>query len=431
MNGLNSLAAVGLLSTCLGFAPLAWAGKGNGKGKPGGDDGGGDPPPPPPVSTPVNYVVTEIDGLGGGATKIFGVNALGQAVGQGNDSSGTRRTFWVDATGGVVTFDDQFSISIPAGWFVDSEAQINEAGWVCGKVKEQVTGSTELFLADLAVPGSFEFLGESPFNGQKFFLNGNGDIAFLGSTGGTWPRPFVYVRSEQTLFDYEGERYWPTGLNDHLELSVVAYSVTDLKSGANYPYWSGSARMTIIDPATGVAQVDDLGSGGGDYWNQPISYAMSIDSQGTVYGGFETTVSSSKRNRTGDAKAGVIGAALDANWSELDSALPSGSEDLGGREGIVMATCALDANESGQVVGGYDVLQVGSSSLWVKDPVDGLFNVDDAVVGEKADVEAFLASTQFRYVTISEPNGSGYGLISCFDVYGGAFILTPQLVSAP
>jgi hypothetical protein len=141
---------------------------------------------------------------------------------------------------------------------------------------------------------------------------------------------------------------------------------------------------------------------------------MSIDNQGTVFGGFETSVSSSKRNRSGDAKASVIGA-LDANGSELDPSLPSGSQGLGGREGIVMETCALEANESGQVVGGYDLLQIGSSSLWGKDPVDGLFNIDDAVVGEVADVEASLASTEFRYVTISEPNASGYGINSCYE----------------
>ncbi len=74
-----------------------------------------------------------------------------------------------------------------------------------------------------------------------------------------------------------------------------------------------------------------------------------------------------------------------------------------------------------------------SEDLWLLDPEDGLFDVNDLVVGDLAEVDAFRAADNFRYVRITgiDPE-TGYGIISGSASYTGpGFILTPRQIEQP
>ena len=189
------------------------------------------------------------------------------------------------------------------------------------------------------------------------------------------------------------------------------------------------------------AEIDDLGTA--ETIAEPITLSWGgLNNDGTVFGCFETEVLVKFRrgdlvSRSADTTAGFIAAGA-ATWTELDASLPSGSSlyssvYYNGPTGIQKAACALGVNEFGQVVGCYQMsARFLSEDLWLLDPYDGLFDVNDLVVGDAADVEAFRAA-QFHNVHLTGIDAdTGYGIISgSASSYGPAFILTPRLIQQP
>ena len=165
-----------------------------------------------------------------------------------------------------------------------------------------------------------------------------------------------------------------------------------------------------------------------------------INNAGDLFGCFETQAPRFRihRNRlvsrTADTTAGFISAGS-ATWAELDPRLPIVST-LSSAHGFETAACALGVNEdAGQVVGGYNKEsgRYFAEALWLYDPADGILNLDDLVVGDVAQVDAFRNPNQFGDVRITEHTPeTGYGIISGWDSsYRAAFILTPRLVQQP
>ena len=163
--------------------------------------------------------------------------------------------------------------------------------------------------------------------------------------------------------------------------------------------------------------------------SEAVALCWDIDDSGTVFGAYEDRAPKG-RNRTSSAKAGfVIDGSL--NWLELNPLLPVGSSSRG-ESTVQYAASALNANDAGQLLGGYEVWNSVSGDLWLSDPQDGLFNLNDLVAGDPADTDVFRTADNLRNVEISEVESiTGYGVISG-NAYGTpyrAFILTPVLVT--
>lgn len=400
--------------------PITLAGKGNGKGKPG-DGGGEDPPPPPPVPAPVEYTVSWFPGTFG-ATQIYDVNAAGIAVGRYHDEAGERHAFWTQGDGTLRHLADTWTL--PAGfegWRLGrGESAINDANQVAGIMVNEQTLEYWLYLAQLGDPSSLEPLGAVSSNASWLDLNDHGDVA-VGYGG-----PYLYVRSTNRVYSLWDEARGPeliTGLNNQLQLSVMSWADYDTNGNG----FDGCARWTF-DPVSEVLTQEVISSAV-VVRNEAISLAYGIDHTGRVLGAYEEEAPHRKR-RTSSAKAGYVEPGTTA-WTSLDSELPTGSSH--GRESwIRFEACALKANDSGLVLGGYGVHAATSEALWIRDTEGGLHALDDLVVGTAGDVEAFRAGTNFQKVQLSQAASGVYGFISGYDYAGGgAFILTPQLVEAP
>ena len=398
------------------------AGKG-GKGKP--DGGGGEDPPASPA--PVDYQLTWIEGA-----SIYDCNTAGIAVGGFSDGP-----FCATADGVIRPLKDWWVLPLGyEGWTLrGSEMQINEANLICGTIRNEQTAENHLFLANLSDPHSLEVVSPAQkYDLRWVFMNEHGDVTWRSVVEGNTITLHLYVRSLDRSFSLvTGERsYYPTGINDNLQVSLVNKDFTgDLYSKSSY---AGSSLLTF-DVDTETADIELLGDDAAS-WSDPrfLPYG-GLNNAGDVFGCFETKVSRVRyRNnrivtRVADTTAGFI-AADSATWSELDSRLPVGGEQVN-LFSYAAAACALGVNEAGQVVGGYQCSgKFSSEDLWLLDPVDGLLDVDNLVVGDPAEVESFRAANGFRFVRLTqlEPE-TGYGIISGSAPYdGSAFILTPRLV---
>ncbi|MEZ5323703.1 MAG: hypothetical protein R3F19_01350 [Verrucomicrobiales bacterium] len=330
------------------------------KGKPGG--GGTDPPPSTPA--PVEYQLTWIPGINDGRMDIFDCNTAGFAVGGYTDETGTYAPFCTTADGLIRPLKDWWAL--PTGWrLLGTEMQINETNLVCGTIRNEQTSENQLFLASLSDPHSLEVVGPvQKYSSLWVFMNENGDVTWRSNVEGNITTLHLYVRSLDKSFSLDtGERsYWPTGINDHLQISLVRWD----RTGDYYmsPMFSGSGLLTF-DVATEIAYIEPLG----DYsysWADPLLLPWGgLNNAGDVFGCFETKVSRVRYSggrvvsRVADTTAGFI-AADSATWSELDPRLPVGGAQANAIS-FAAATCALDVNESGQVVGGY---QQGKRGTW-------------------------------------------------------------------
>lgn len=428
--------ALGLTLQCSALPALA--GKGGSKGKPGGD-GGEDPPANP---APIEYQLTWIDGV-----SIRDCNSAGIAVGSYSDETGAVKLFWTTADGVINPLDNWWTL--PPGyedWRVGGQGagmRINEDNLVCGVLRNEQTSEQQLFLANLFDPDSLEVFGpkevEFPIPMTFVFMNGHGDVTWWSLVEGNVTTLHLYVRSLDQVFSWESGayNYWPTGINDNLQISLIYRST--YPTSYLIPIYGGSGLLTFNVADPDASYVDDLG----DYassWEDPRVLSWGgLNNAGDVFGCFETEVSRIRyRNggvyhRVADTKAGFI-AADSTTWSELDPRLPVGGEQTS-RLGYDPAACAMDVNEARQVLGGYKASGFFAEDLWLLDPVDGLFDVDDLVVGDPTEVEAFRAANNFSLVRITESidPGTGYGIItgSFSNSDSPSFILTPRLVEQP
>lgn len=424
--------ATGLVALILigAFSPVSAKKGGN---KPGG--GGEDPPANP---APVEYQLTWIPGVNGGHMDIYDCNTAGFAVGGFADETGTDVPFWTTADGVINPLDNWWTLP-PGyeGWRVGATGmQINEANLVCGTIGDKQTYEHRLFLANLFDPESLEVVGPvQKFSLRWEFMNEHGDVTWRSVVEGNTTTLHLYVRSLDKSFSlHTGERsYYPTGINDNLQISLVRRD----RTGDQYlsPGFAGSALLTF-DVATETAFIEPLG----DYaalWADPRTLPWGgLNNAGDVFGCFETEVKRTRVHRrrvvsrVADTTAGII-AADSATWTELDARLPVGGTQVNPFS-YAAAACPLDVNEFGQIVGGYQCQgRFSSGDLWLLDSVDGLWDVDDLVVGDLAEVEAFRAASEFRFVSLTESDPeTGYGIITgSTSYYGPAFILTPVPVS--
>ena len=414
----------------------ALAKKGGG-GKPGG--GGEDPPPPP---APVEYQLTWIPGVNGGNIRIYDSNSAGIAVGSYADETGTAKAFWTTADGVI----NPLWWTLPPGyeaWRVGSggilsELQISEGGLVCGVIGNDETSEYQLFLADFSDPNSLEPVGSILSRRPRYIhMNEFGDVACRVVIGND-ATLYLYVASLDKMFGWEQNLrgFTPTGINDNLQVSLVYQELV-----FDYPTYISShgSGLLTFDVATKNGEIEDLGIATAS--EDPVTLAWGgLNNAGDVFGCFETRVSRVRyRNlrlvsRVADTTAGFI-AADSATWTELDSRLPSGSTMSSSPWSFTAAACALGVNEAGQVVGGYNKRssRYFAEGLWLLDPEDGLFDVENLVVGDIAQVDEFRSANQFGDVRLTEPTPeTGYGVISGWDSsYGAAFILTPHLVQQP
>lgn len=422
------LAALILLAA---FSPVLAKKGGN---KPGG--GGEDPPPNP---APVEYQLTWIPGINDGQMHIYDCNTAGIAVGSYQDDTGTYRPFCTTADGVITPLDDWWALP-PGyeGWRVGgrlAEMQINEANEVCGIIANDQIPERQLFLANLSDPNSLVPVGPVHSGKPRYiYMNEHGDIAsrMAVGNGGTLQ---LYVRSLDKMFEYEQDLrgFTPTGINDNLQVSLV-YS--EFTSGPTGPLFHGSGLLSF-DVATETGMFDDLGIAETIFDPMTVPWG-GINNAGTVFGYFETRKprirlsGGNMVSRTANTTAGFI-AAGSATWTELDTRLPTGGT-LVNQFRYDAAACALGVNEFGQIVGGYQCgSRYFSENLWLLDPEDGLFDVNDLVVGDPAEVEAFRAANGFNFVRITEIDPeTGYGIISGSASWSGpGFILTPHLIEQP
>ncbi|MEZ5326200.1 MAG: hypothetical protein R3F19_14205 [Verrucomicrobiales bacterium] len=425
-----------IVCLALGVALHFTALPGLSKGKPGG---GGDPPPPTPA--PVEYQLTWIPGINDGYISVYDSNAAGIAVGIYADETGTRKPFCTTADGVITPLDNRWALPPgyeAEGWRVGGqfgEIQINEANLVCGSLVNDLTSEHQLFLANLSDPDSLEPVGSVLGNHPSHVhMNEHGDVAFRVTDGITTEHVetlHLYVRSLDKMFGWEQDLrgYIPTGINDNLQVSLVYQEFIWVTPTVIYNHGSG---LLTFDVATEEAVIDDLGTA----WtiDEPITLPFGgINNDGTVFGCFETKAPRYRIrgnrlvSRSSDATAGFISAGAET-WTELDASLPTGST-LATPYSIDMAACALGVNEFGQVVGGYHKVSAryGCEDLWLLDPEHGLFDVNDLVVGDLAEVEAFRAANNIGLVHITEIDPeTGYGIIS--GSAGAGFILTPRLI---
>lgn len=411
------------------------AGKGGSKGKPGG----GEDPPPPPV--PVEYQLTWIKGA-----SIYDCNSAGIAVGGYTDETETNAPFCAAVDGVIRPLKDWWVL--PTGYeswrLLGNDMQINETNLGCGTISNEQTSENQLFLANLSEPDSLEVVGPvQKYSLRWVFMNEHGDVTWQSVVEGNITTLHLYVRSLDKSFSLvTGERsYRPNGINDNLQLSLVNKDSTgDLYSKSSY---AGSSLLTF-DVATETADIEPLGDDAGSWADPRVLPCCGLNNAGDVFGCFETEVSRVRyhRNRlvsrVADTTAGFI-AADSATWTELDARLPVGGTQVN-QFSYAAAACALDVNvnvnEAGQVVGGYQCSgRFSSEDLWLLDHVDGLFDVDDLVVGDPAEVETFRAADGFRFVRITEAIDPeiGYGIITgtFSNDSGPGFILTPRLVDQP
>jgi|GEM_PF-4119093 len=424
-------------------------------GKKGGNGGG-----PPPNPAPVEYQLTWIPGINDGHMRIYDCNTAGIAVGSYDDETGTTKPFCTTADG-VITPLDNWWVLPPGyeGWRVmGHEMQINEANTVCGVITNDQTSEYKLFLANLSDTDSLEPVG-SILSSKPWwvYMNEHGDVAFrthaartITTETFTWDTTlYLYVRSLDKMFGWEqtvGD-FTPTGINDNLQVSLV-YSDYDEQFGnprtATGPSFHGSGLLTFItydvEKDEAVIVIEDLGTAG--TIEEPMTVPWGgINNAGTVFGYFETEApririrSGRMVSRSANTTAGFIVADAET-WTELDASLPIGGSIYKTSQwgaGYVAAACALRVNEFGQVVGGYQVVgRYVSEDLWLLDPEDGLFDVNDLVVGNDADVEAFRAAYRFGFVHITGIDTvTGYGIISGIASSSAGFILTPRLIQQP
>lgn len=409
-----------------------------GGNKPGG--GGEDPPPPPPNPAFVEYQLTWISGINDGAMRIHDCNTAGIAVGTYADEAGTHQPFCTTADGVINPLDNWWVL--PEGyenWRVGAryaEMQINENNLVCGSIVNDLTSEHKLFLAKLSERDSLKPVGPVLSRQPSYvYMNELGDVAFRVAPGSN-STLHLYVRSLDKMFGWEqiDRGYIPTGINDKLQVSLVYQEFTWNTPTVIYNHGSG---LLTFDAETEEAEWDDLGTA----WTnaEPITLPWGgINNDGTVFGCFETEAPRYRirRNqlvsRSSDCTAGFIAAGAET-WTELDASLPTGGT-LRTPYSFDAAACALGVNEFGQVVGGYNKgsARYACEDLWLLDPEHGLFNVNDLVVGDLADVEAFRAADNIGLVHITEIDPeTGYGIISGAASYSEAFILTPHLIEQP
>jgi hypothetical protein len=150
------------------------------------------------------------------------------------------------------------------------------------------------------------------------------------------------------------------------------------------------------------------------------TWGRDITNDGTVYGHSDVR----KTQTAGWTAPGSN------DWTQINSDVPQGAT-------------AISAKESGQVLVGinakddvYSTRYDFGTTIWIDDLTEGLSSVADIMVGV-ADIALFQSVTSFIRVELSEPNGSGYGVIA------GAvrlpddnsawigFILTPRLIEQP
>jgi hypothetical protein len=414
------------IATAASLLLLASLGSAWAKGKPDkppGDGGGGGS-----STSPVDYELTMIPGIHGD-THIWGVNSSGFAVGTYYESAGVRKPFWTDAGGAINRLDNFWAL--PAGWRMGRGIiRINDLNQVGGFIVNDLTSDIQIFSADRSDKNTLKPLGSIGSYGNHPQMNNNGDIVAVGEGS-----LFLYCRSLDELFELPVA--WseiPTGINDSLQISFVSWR-DDGQNG-----FDGSFRYSF-DPASENDVLEDLSSTLPD---GSISLARDITSNGSVVG-FYYANEARKRNRK--ARAGF----MDGNtltWGELDAPLPTGGDIWIQKSYTILrpAASALGANESGQVVGGYDVQNLLSGTdLWLLDLEDGLLHLDDLVVAgaDASAVDDFLDWTWIWDVTISETYidpepapETGYGVIAGSmapdSPISGAnmsgFILTPRLV---
>ncbi|MGK0184294.1 MAG: hypothetical protein ACI9R3_000060 [Verrucomicrobiales bacterium] len=270
-------------------------------------------------------------------------------------------------------------------------------------------------------------------------MNEDGDVTHREVVEGNITRLHLYVRSLDKPFAWESGvfNYWPTGINDNLQVSLVYKDI--IRDTYSSPLFRGSGLLTF-NFATEIGEFEPL-SDYAESFAEPLLLPWGgLNNAGDVFGCFETEVSRIRvhRNRVvsrvADTTAGFIAAGSNT-WSELDARLPVGGTQAN-HVSYAAAACALDVNEVGQVVGGYQCIGRFSNGedFWLLDPDDGLFDVKDLVAGDAADVEAFRAANEFKLVGITDEIDSetGYGIISGSASYSGpVFILTPRLVEQP
>jgi len=411
-------------------------------GKPGGN-GGGKPGGGGANTAPIEYQLTWIPGINDGQVRIYDCNAAGIAVGSYDDETGTHQPFCTTADGVVLPLDDWWELPLGyEGWRVGGrEIQINEANLVCGSIVNDLTSEHKLFLANLSDRDSLEPVGPvlGGFGPWHIHMNEHGDVAFRVDDGFD-ATLHLYVRSLDKMFGWEQELrgFTPTGINDNLQVSLL-YGDFGLLD-RTIIHSRGSGLLTFItydvEKDEAVIVIEDLGTG----WTnaEPITLPYGgINNAGTVFGCFETKKprymirGNRLVSRSSDTTAGFIAAGAET-WTELDASLPTGGT-LENAWSFEAAACALDVNEFGQIVGGYNKVSArsGCEDLWLLDPEDGLFDVNDLVVGDLAEVEAFRAADTIALVHITEiDTETGYGIISGYAA-GHGFILTPRLIEQP
>jgi hypothetical protein len=379
--------------------PAAFAGNGNGKGKPGG---GGEDPPTPAAS--IEYELTWLAGFGGDDTFVYDVNSAGIAVGRSEDANGTFKGFVATAAAGMVDFDNW--LQLPAGW-TSRVLALNESNLACGYIKRPEFSDNVTFLVDLADSTSLELLHSfpaAPTLGMR--INENGDFSFRVDGVN-----YLYVRASDQLFSLDGiaDLQRPHAINEQLQLALPSNDDRHNRPGAH-------AFRYSFDSTTETGFLEDLQA---DLKGNALTFAFDITNEGTVYGSF--------LRKGGLTKAGYVenGSTV---WNALEAVDSRGD------------ACAHGANESGQIIGANDAEYPygGGSDLWILDPVEGFFSLDELITGDPAEVLFFQTMEGFHRPVISEAeSATGYGVIAGYgyevDTTPGTtpklgFILTPRPV---
>ncbi|MCL1473358.1 DUF3466 family protein [Argonema antarcticum] len=283
------------------------------------------------------YSISDLGTLGGTESMAYGINNLGQVVGQSQTASGAKRAFlWTDGVGmsdlGHFGSNGSYATSI------------NDSG--------QVSGTSGLFPDSRGEARAFRYtdgvgkvnLGVLPPNGgdsRGNDINASGQVVGWANRGHGFgypesnDNPGYAVRwtgsSIQSLGTLGGYYSVGTGINDNGQ--VTGYSATARNAATHAFLWTEGVGMT------------DLGTLGGKN-----SYASKINNSGQVVGKSQTA--------NGDERAFL--------WNESDGMTDLGT--LGGKNSY-----AWGINKFGLVVGNSDDANESSRAfLWENDVMTDL-----------------------------------------------------------
>ncbi len=173
-------------------------------------------------------------------------------------------------------------------------------------------------------------------------MNENGDVTWRSIVEGNITTLHLYVRSLDELFSWESGafNYYPTGINDNLQISLVSRYITTLYYSS--PLFRGSGLLTF-DVASETGDIEPL-SGYAESFTEPLVLPWGgLNNAGTVFGCFETRVMRMRYkngrvvDRVSNTTAGFIAADSDT-WSELDARLRVGGAQA---EPCFLRSCGL------------------------------------------------------------------------------------------